>query len=229
MKFRAALVSLFVALALVATSLSAQTRKVEGYEYDASRPNLKQPKTWDLSQLHESAGTVPAATLAAGVAISESGFGALHKTVLTLSSVSITMTDATTAGSHGSLQLYDFPTGVFFLLGAVTDLSTLAGAGGLADTAALVGALGSEALATDNATLTSAEADFVPSTAGTLSSGAGVLDGETTTALIAIWDGTGGAIDLFLNLAVPDAGTSANDTLTVSGTITLFWLELGDN
>lgn len=229
MKLRTLFVSLFVALALVASALPAQTRKVEGFEYDATRPNLKQPKTWDLSQLHESAGTVPAAALAAGVAVSEGGFGGVHKTVLTLTDVSITMTDAAAAGTHGSLQLYDFPTGVFLLLGAVTDLSTAAGAGGLADTAAVVGALGSEALATDNATLTSAEADFVPSTAGTLSGGAGVLDGETTTALLAIWDGTGGAIDLYLNVAAPDAGSSADDTLTVSGTITLYWLELGDN
>lgn len=229
MKFRAALVSLFVALALVATSLSAQTRKVEGYEYDATRPNLKQPKTWDLSQLHESSGTVPAATLAAGVSVSEGGFGGLHKTVLTLTDVSIAMTDAAAAGNHGSLQLYDFPTGVVFLLGAVTDLTTLAGAGGLADTAALVGSIGSVTLATDNATLTSTEADIVPSTAGTLSSGAGVLDGETTTALIAIFDGTATAADAFLNLAVPDAGTSANDTLELDGTITIYWLELGDN
>lgn len=226
--FRTLAVAVLAALVLP-LSIGAQTRKVEGYEYDATRPNLKIPKTWDLSQLHESSGSVPAATLAAGVSVSEGGFGGLHKTVLTLTSVSITTTDAEAAGAHGSVQLYDFPTGVFLLLGAVTDLSTLAGAGGIADNAAVVGALGSEAAAVDDATLTNAEADFVPSTAGTLSSGAGVLDGETTTALLAIWDGTGGAIDLYLNVAMPDVGSSANDTLAVSGTITLYWLELGDN
>ena len=36
------------------------------------------------------------------------------------------------------------------------------------------------------------------------------------------------AKDAYLNVAVPDAGSTGNDTLTVSGTITLVWSNLGD-
>jgi hypothetical protein len=42
------------------------------------------------------------------------------------------------------------------------------------------------------------------------------------------FDGTATAKDAWLNIAVPDAGSTANDTFTVSGTITLVWSNLGD-
>jgi hypothetical protein len=150
-----------------------------------------------------------------------------HKTTLTLTSLSITMTDTGTNGCHGSQKVYDFPAGNIAILGAVTDLSVTAGAGGITNTASLVGSVGTAAVGTDNATLTSTEANIVPSTAGTLTDGAGNVDGESTA--IVIVDGTGTAADAYLNFAVPDAGASANDTLTVSGTITITWLNLGDN
>lgn len=41
-------------------------------------------------------------------------------------------------------------------------------------------------------------------------------------------DGTAGAKSAFLNFAVPDAGTSGNDALTVNGTVTLVWIGHGD-
>jgi hypothetical protein len=50
-----------------------------------------------------------------------------------------------------------------------------------------------------------------------------------TTALLALADGTATAKDAFLNFAVPDAGSSANDTLTVAGTVTVVWTNSGDN
>lgn len=222
---------LFAALALLlfgSIDAAAQTRKVQGYETDASRPNLRSPREYDLSQLSTGNGSVSAATKAAGVAVTEAGIGAIHQTSLTLTAVSVTMTDATTAGSHGSILLYDFPAGAIHLLGATYDLTTLAGAGGIGDTAALVGSIGTVTMATDNATLTSTEADVIPSTAGTLTGGAGTLKSQTTTALSTILDGTTTAKDAWLNLAVPDAGSSANDTVTVAGTVTVFWINLGD-
>lgn len=161
-----------------------------------------------------------------GVTASESS-PAIHKTVLSLADLVVAMTDATTAGCHGSQKIYDFPDGNILILGAVTDLQIVAGAGGIGDTAAVVGSLGSAAVSTDNATLTSTEANIVPSTAATLSSGAGNCDGESTSP--ATLDGTTSPASAYLNLAVPDAGSSANDTITVNGTITLNWINLGDN
>lgn len=155
--------------------------------------------------------------------------GVVQQTVLTLTNLAVTMTDATAAGCHGSHKLYDFPAGAITILGASCNLTTAAGAGGIADNAALVAAVGTAAVGTDNATLTSTEANIIPSTSGTLASGAGTVTGESTTALIATFDGTGTAVDAYLNLAVPDANSSASDTITVNGTVTITWVNHGDN
>lgn len=168
----------------------------------------------------------------AGVATSiaarvDEGNGTI-RTVLTLDKAVITMTDATTAGCHGSAKVYDFPACNLLFLGATCDLTVTAGAGGIVDTASVVMAIGTTAVATDNATLATTEADLIPSTAATLTAGAGTAKGKTVTAGVAVFDGTSTAKDAYLNFAVPDAGSTASDTLTVSGTITMVWSNLGD-
>lgn len=157
----------------------------------------------------------------------ETGDNAAHRSVFTLTALSITMTDAGAAGSHGGHKLYDFPAGVIGRLGCSYNLTTTAGAGGIADGAALVGALGTVVTATDNATLTTTEADWIASTAGTLTAGAGVLasHGNANATLL---DGHTTPVDLYLNLAVPDADSSASDTVAVSGTVTCLWTQAGD-
>lgn len=161
---------------------------------------------------------------AAGVSVAESSMG-INKTVITLAAVSIATTDNTTNGANGNKELYDFPAGNILVLGGITNLTTL-GAGGVTATAALVGAVGTVVAAAD-ATLTSTEANIIPSTAGTLVGSVGVLKGKSTAPVTL--DGTSSAIKAYLNVAIPDAGTSANGTVTVSGTVTLFWMNLGDN
>lgn len=172
-------------------------------------------------------GVAPAngAVAGTGNTVSEQ-VGLVHKTVITVANT-VTMTDATTAGCHGSQKIYDFPAGNILILGATTDLSVTAGAGGIGDTASVVASIGSVAVATDNATLTSTEANIVPSTAATLTGGVGAFDGESTG--VVVLDGTATAVDAILNLAVPDAGSSASDTIVVAGTVTLVWVNLGDN
>ena len=168
---------------------------------------------------------VPASgTAGTGVTITAtpSEFG-LRKVVLNFASVSIATTDQGSAGAQGSKLIYTFPAGKYGqMLGASVNLTTLAGSGGIVDGAALVGAVGVTAAGTGDATLTSLEATAVPSIAGTLTSGAGTLVGVNgSTAML------GAAIDdLYLNLAVPNADSSADDTVTVNGTITLWFLEL---
>lgn len=161
------------------------------------------------------------------VAVAEYGNGAVHKTVLTLSSLSVTMTDATTSGCHGTQKLYDFPDGAIQILGGSMNLTTLAGSGGIADGAALVGGLGTAAVGTNNATLTSTEQDLIASTTGTLTGGIGALK-KHASLIATAYDGTSAAIDAILNLVVPDADSSASDTVAVSGTVTLYWVNLGD-
>lgn len=198
-------------------TLGAEVAKLLGREVKTI------PIDSDLAASSSGVGAVNGAALSAV----EYGDNVVHKTVITLSSLSVTMTDATTSGCHGSHKVYDFPAGVIQLLGAVCDLSVTAGAGGIADGAAVVASLGSATAGTNNATLTSTEADMVASTAATLTAGVGAFDAHGSLVATG-FDGHTTPVDAFLNLAVPDADSSASDTITVSGTITLTWVNTGD-
>lgn len=164
-----------------------------------------------------------------GVVAAELGDAAVKKTILTLTNVSVTMTDATTAGSHGSLKVYDFPAGLISYFGGTTDLTISRVGTAITATAAVVGGVGTAAVSTDNDALTGTEADLIPSTASTLTSGAGVTKGKYASAPQVPFDGTATAKDAYLNFAIPDAGSTGNDALLVNGTITLVWSNLGDN
>lgn len=164
----------------------------------------------------------------AALSAKEYGTGVVRQTVIAISGLSVAMTDADTAGCHGSQKLYDFPAGSILVLGALTNLMITAGAGGIADGAAVVGAIGSTATATDNATLSTTEANMCPSTAATLTAGEGTMKGEPTA--VAFLDGTGTPVDAYLNFAVPAADATATaDTLTVTGFVIITWIALGDN
>jgi hypothetical protein len=163
-----------------------------------------------------------AGTGGAKVDVSESG-DCFNVTTLTLSSDTITMTDAAAAGCHGTLDLYVFAAEVNTILVSLPNLTLTAGAGGIADGAALIYSIGTAAVGTDNATLTSTEADVVPSTAATLTSGT-VANVKSANTAAVVLNGNAGAKTIRLNLAVPDADSSGNDTITVSGTVTLKWV-----
>ncbi len=154
--------------------------------------------------------------------------GQVRHTRLTLAGKLVTILDATTAGAHGGLELLSFPEGRVLVLGAMTDLAILAGAGGIADDAEVVAAIGSVVVATNNAALTSTEADLIASVAATLTAGAADFNGASAAAGLAL-NGVAGAKSLFLNFAVPDADSSADDTIAVTGTIDIFWIYLGDS
>lgn len=162
-----------------------------------------------------------------GVVATEYGDAYTHTTVLTLTNVAVTSTDHTTNGGSGSLKVYDFPEGLIGYSGGSTNLTIVSDAGGLAANSSLLGSMGSTAAGSDNATLTTTEADFIPSTACTLTSSAGAMKGKATTP--AIFDGTGTATDLYLNFAASAGDSSGTDNLTINGTITIRWAALGDN
>ena len=154
--------------------------------------------------------------------------GALRVT-LELTNVAVAMTDAGASGSYGGTKIYDFAEGLITVLGATTNL-TIAATGGIGATAAVVGALGT-ATAGANDTLTGTEANIVPSTACTLAASAGSFKGEMTATefAAAVFDGTATAKDMFLNFAIPDAGSTADGTITVNGTVTFTFVNSGDN
>lgn len=154
----------------------------------------------------------------------------LHRTVITLTNVVVPTTDGTTNGSQGNLPAYTFPRGLIEFLGAVLNLTIVGDGTGVISTAAVVGALGTVAAAND-ATLTSTEANLAPSYAGTLAAGAGVIKSKGVTSTF--FDNTtftnATQLAALLNFAMPDASSTANGTITVSGTITMNWFNHGDN
>lgn len=141
--------------------------------------------------------------------------------------VAVAITDSGgAAGGQGALKIFDFDPGLVSILGAESNCAIVAAAG-IGATAAVVGSVGTAAAGAGDATLTGTEADIIPSTACTLTGSAGVFDGEATTP--ALFSGVATAIDAYLNLAVPDAGITANSTITVTGYIDIWVLFLGDN
>lgn len=171
--------------------------------------------------------SIPSGTAALGIVQRQYAGGPFHQTIIQFTNAAIPSTDNTTNGAQAPIQLLDFPAGVITIVGASSNL-TIVGGAGLTATAAVVCSLGSVTAAVD-ATLTSTEADWMPSTTATLTGSAGACKGEITTALLAVQDGTSTAKDLWLNFAVPDAGSTANTTITVNGTVTVTWIFSQDN
>ena len=145
----------------------------------------------------------------------------LIRTVLTLTAVPITITDNGSNGS-GGIKIYDFPACHF---AAITTQANCTVAYGSVTDANVIASIGSVVAAADG-TLTSTEANFVPSTAAATTSGAGTFNGESTAVLTL--NGTSTAVDMYLNLAT-STDPSTNNSATVSGTITLIWANCGDN
>ena len=155
------------------------------------------------------------------------GVGLNQTLTFNLPDLNVVMTEAGAAGSHGSQKIFTFPEGNVMVLGAVTDLTIARVGTGLTATSAVVGSLGSVTVGVDNATLTTTEANIVPSTTSTLAAGEGVTKGASTA--VAALNGTTTPADVYLNFATPDAGSTTTDALTVNGTITVTYVMLGDS
>lgn len=184
----------------------------------------------------DKASAVGAINAATGLACTvEYGPAGLFRLTFTLTAVSITVTDAAGSGSSGSLKIFDFVQGGVVPLGCRQDYTAFAeGAAltGAAGDAAFVMGLGSVAANAGDAALTGTEVDFGAVTGtitlsggtgtGTKFSGAGL---NTSAAL----DGTGTAVDLYLNWSGSAATIDANSTISVTGTITVAGLMIGDD
>lgn len=151
-------------------------------------------------------------------------FNGLRMIRFKLVNVSIATTDAGASGAYGSQKLCDLPEALVVSIGGVSDLSFEA-ASGIGASGVLKHAVGSAAEAT-NDTLDSTQANIIPSTSLTLASSAGSKTGVSTA--VAFIDGHTTAGAVFLNLGIADADSSGNSTVTVSGTIDLVLVPIGD-
>ncbi len=115
-----------------------------------------------------------------------------NQIVLTLTSVPITTVDATTNGNHGSAKLLDFPVGLIKIVGTTASLALLNNDTGIDSDAVGAISIGTTAVANDNATLTTTEADILASNAFTLVSNAASVAAKSSANITALTDSSGG-------------------------------------
>lgn len=150
-------------------------------------------------------------------------------TTLTLANVAQTVTDGT---EYQGTKIYDFPQGRIFVLGVTATLQQKT-TSALATTinASSTGAIALGTATASATTLSSTMVDLLPSTAFTSSATINVAGTAVTAALAAAaqFDGTSTAKDVFLNTAyATTTDVDGNGTQTISGTVVITWVQLGD-
>lgn len=154
----------------------------------------------------------------------EGGDGVLHKTTLTFTLTGAHDLDMADDDHGTGIKIYDFPAGSIQILGATCNAvvtSVNAEGGG----ATFPMALGSVVGADDN-TLTSTEADIIPSVAV---AGGSAKDFHATLAAPVLFANAGGSdLDLYLNAAITAAVATGAVTIAVTGTVTITWINFGD-
>ena len=181
---------------------------------------------WNVDKLNKVFPVADGTVSGTGVSVINSIAPIQYKT-FPIVNLSVTTTDNGTAGAQGAQKIYTFPEGLVSVIGASTNLTISKVGSNLTATAAVVASLGSVTVSSADSTLTSTEADILPSTAGTLTAGAGTVKGVSTG--VTTLNGTQTPAAVFLNFAVPDAGSTGNDALLVNGTVTIGFVQLGDN
>jgi hypothetical protein len=167
------------------------------------------------------AGTSPASTI---IPAEYGNDATIRKTVLTITALTIALSDDAGVAQYGGAKIYDLPTGLIQIVGA-TVVGNFTGYASLIDTFASNVALGT-VTATTGATLVSTEADIMASVANaTAAAEVAAVDAGSTTAAV-IQDGRGTAKDVYLNFVVADDAAHGTGNASFTGTVTLYWRNL---
>jgi hypothetical protein len=183
---------------------------------------------YDFLSGTKSNGAVPAVT---GLTITENGVGPIKQTVFNFSNVAFALADNAGVVAYSGKKIYDFPEGLIKVLGAVANLALTKSSAGVNtnwDGDFGVGTV----TASNDGTLASTEQNIIPTTATPQATAGATTARGKNAADIAPLDGTGTAIDLYLNFLVDDADHDVTTTpcnLIVNGTLTVTWMNLGDH
>lgn len=167
----------------------------------------------------------------ANASVVEYGDGLINRTVISLAARQIDMSDQAGVVAYGGTKVYTFPEGNIHILGAVLNIPTLvkSGAGINADFDGDV-SVGS-VTASNNNSLTSTEANIIPSTSTPQAASGSTTGSAVSTAAVQI-DGTATPVDVYLNFLIDDADQDITgggaSSLLATGTLTLLWANLGD-
>lgn len=150
-------------------------------------------------------------------------------TTLTLDNVAQSVINGT---EYQGTKIYDFPEGRLYVLGVTATLQQKT-TSALASTlnASSTGAIGLGTATASATTLATTMVDLLPSTAFTSSATINVAGTAVSSALAAgaQFDGTTTAKDMYLNTAYATTTDVDGDaTQTISGTIVITWVSLGD-
>lgn len=175
-----------------------------------------------------SVGLVPASLDATCIA-TEEGDTVVHKTTLTLNALAQAVVNGT---EYQGTKVYDFPEGRILVLGVTASIAQTT-TSDLATTlnASSTGALSVGTATASAVTLNSTMADLLPSTAFTSSATVDVAGTAVGAALAASaqFDGTSTAKSVYVNTAyATTADVDGDATQTLSGTVTITWINLGD-
>jgi hypothetical protein len=173
-------------------------------------------------------GSIPAA-VADYVKVAVERFGPLYQLTFTLDNVPQNVVNGT---EYQGTQIYTFPEGRINVLGNTATLQQKT-TSAIASTlnSGVTGAIALGTATASNVSLTSTMVDLLPSTAFTTSTTINVPGTAVSAALAAAaqFDGTSSAKAMFLNTAyATTTDVDANATQTISGTIRLTYLWLGD-
>lgn len=176
----------------------------------------------------------PAAVQGMSLAVLPSGAG-LYRMDFTFLQAVLTVTDAAGSGSSASAKVFDFVQGAVQALASRQDYTAFAEGAALttaAGDAAFVMGFGSVAANAGDGALTATEVDFAPVT-GTITLAGGTGTGTKMGGVLGLSsapiDGTGTAVDLFINWSGTAATIDANSTISVTGTTSILVAMLGDD
>jgi len=174
---------------------------------------------------------------AAAVGAAATGFTAVNtvsnglvKTVITVPATAFVVVGGASGVGELGKQVYDFPEGQILLLGGGATVTITEADANITASAVVDVSLGTAAVSGGDDALGADATDDDLLDTGSLTMSSSTITGSIiSNTSVAKFDGTTTPIDAFLNISVQDAGISNDSaTVTVSGTITLYWMLLGD-
>lgn len=155
-------------------------------------------------------------------------FGPMCQTTLTLNNVPQAVVNGT---EYQGTKIYGFPQGRLLILGVTATLQQKTTSAIASTLNSGTGAISLGTVTASNVSLTSTMVDLLPSTAFTSSTVINTAGTAVSAALAASaqFDGTTTAKDVYLNTAyATTTDVDADATQTISGTIVISWIHLGD-
>jgi len=190
------------------------------------QPNTGSIHVIDGDPLDKAGAAVAPAT--GSIVTAHAQFGPFCQTTLRLNNVPQAVVNGT---EYQGTKIYDFPAGRISILGVTATLQQKTTSAILTTLNSGTGSIGLGTATASATTLATTMVNLMPATAFTSSATINVAGTAVSAALAAAaqFDGTSTPVDVFLNTAYATTGdVDADATQTISGTVVITWVNLGD-